>query len=142
MNETWKYQLRVRLTDEPAEIARRNRDDPAIASLTNVLKRHGARLQNQFDAFASYVAEAEKTGETDYPLYKWTKATIENPVKKAKYITAFTLYVDGKEVYAKARADLLEVDLKPLIGGEIVKSMSKHDTNPANNPQPPKRFRS
>lgn len=142
MSEEWKYQLRIRMSDELAEIARRDHDNPALAPLTNILEQHGARLQNQYDAFASFVTQAEENGQTNDALYKWTRATIENPVKKAKYIGAFTLYVDGDEVYEKARADLLEQDLQPLVGGTLVKSMSRHDTNPVNNPQPPKRFRS
>ena len=81
-------------------------------------------------------------GVDQYPLYAWTKATIEDPAKKAKYIKSFTIYVDGEEVYSKAKADALEADLKPLLGGAVVTAMAKHDTNPANNPQPPKRYRS
>ena len=61
--------------------------------------------------------------------------------KKAKYIKSFSLYVNGDEVYARDQADSLEADLQPLIGSELVKRLSKHDTNPANNPQPPKRYR-
>ena len=100
-----------------------------------------ATLKCQFDAFAGYVAEAERHGVEKYPLYKWTKATIENPAKKAKYLKSFTLYVDGNEVYAKDKADALESDLQPLVGGELVTRLAKHDTNPANNPQPPARYR-
>ncbi len=98
-------------------------------------------MKCQFDAFADYVAEAEKRGPGGYPLYEWTKATIENPTKKAKYLRSFTLYVDGNEVYSKESADVLEADLLPLVGGKMVTRMSKHDTNPANNPQPPERYR-
>jgi hypothetical protein len=58
-------------------------------------------MKCQFDAFAEYVAEAEKRGTKNYPLYAWTKSTIENPEKRAKYLKSFTLYVDGNEVYAK-----------------------------------------
>jgi hypothetical protein len=94
-------------------------------------------MKCQFDAFADYVAEAEKHGAQDYPLYEWTKVTIENPAKKEKYIKSFTLYVDGDEVYAKEKADALESDLKPLVGGELITRLSKFDTNPANSPQPP-----
>ena len=64
-----------------------------------------------------------------------------NPAKKVEYLKSFTLYVDGNEVYAKDKADVLESDLQPLVGGELVTRMSKHDTNPANNPQPPARYR-
>ena len=98
-------------------------------------------MKSQFDALAGYVAEAEKHGTEKDPLYEWTKATIEDPAKKAKYINSFTLYVDGNEVYAKEKAEALESDLQPLVDGKLVVRMSKHDTNPANNPQPPARYR-
>ena len=39
-------------------------------------------MKSQFDAFADYVAEAEKRGAANYPLYAWTKATIEIPKKR------------------------------------------------------------
>jgi hypothetical protein len=74
-------------------------------------------------------------------LYRWTKATIENPAKKAKYQKSFTLYVDGDEIYAKDKADALEAELQPLLGGGLITRLAKHDTNPANNPQPPARYR-
>jgi hypothetical protein len=139
MTEPWRYQVRIYLNDEAAAVARRDPNDPSLRPLTDVLKKHHAALKCQFDAFADYVAEAERNGTEDYPLHAWTKATIEDPVKKAKYIKSFTLYVDGDEVYAKDAADALEQDLQPLVGGALVTRMTKHDTNPANNPQPPKR---
>jgi len=98
-------------------------------------------MKCQFDAFADYVAEAEKRGDVNDPLYRWTKATIENPAKKERYLKSFTLYAGGQEVYGKEIADALEADLLPLVGGEVIVRMAKHDTNPANNPQPPERFR-
>ena len=63
------------------------------------------------------------------------------PPRRAKYQKSFTLYVDGDEVYAKDKADALEADLQPLVGGGLVTRLAKHDTNPANNPQPPARYR-
>ena len=60
--------------------------------------------------------------------------------KKEKYTKSFTLYVDGNEVYAKENADALESDLQPLVADKLVTRISKHDTNPANNPQPPTRY--
>jgi hypothetical protein len=137
MNEQWKYQVRIYLGDELAEVARRDPDNPAIKPLADILARNHATMKCQFDAFADYVAEAEKRGAENYPLYAWTKATIENPEKKAKYIKSFTLYVDGDEVYSKPLADALESDLQPLVGGKLITRLSKHDTNPASNPQPP-----
>jgi hypothetical protein len=139
MTEPWRYQLRIYLNDEAAALARRDPNDPSLRPLADILGKHHAALKCQFDAFADYVAEAERNGTGGYPLYAWTKATIEDPVKKAKHIKSFALYVNGEEVYAKDAADALEQDLQPLVGGALVTRMSKHDTNPANNPQPPKR---
>jgi hypothetical protein len=103
------------------------------------LSRHDAVMKCQFDAFADYVSEAEANGVENYHLYEWTKKTIEDPAKKAKYLKSFTLYVGGEEVYEKDKADELEAELKPLIGGPIVAKMFKYDTDPAHNPQPPHR---
>jgi hypothetical protein len=141
MDDRWKYQLRVDLADEFAEMARRDPGHPAIKPLTDILSKHRATMKSQFDAFADYVADAEAHGTEQYPLYAWTKATIEQPAKQAKYRKSFTIYVDGDEVYAKSKADALEADLRPLVGGELVTRLAKHDTNPANNPQPPTRYR-
>ena len=141
MDDQWQYQVRVNLSDAFADLARRDPGDPALAPLPEILRKHRATLKCQFDAFADYVAEAERNGTEGYPLHAWTKATIEDPVKKAKYLKSFTLYVEGQEVYAKDRADPLEADLEPLVGGALVTRLTKHDTNPANNPQPPERYR-
>jgi hypothetical protein len=141
MSEQWQYQVRIDLADELAEVARRDPGNPALAPLPEILRKHNATLKCQFDAFAGYVAEAEQHGVDKYPLYKWTKATIENPAKKAKYVKSFTLYVDSNEVYAKDQADALESDLQPLVGDGLITRLAKHDTNPANNPQMPARYR-
>jgi hypothetical protein len=141
MSDEWQYQIRIYLDDEFAEAARRAIDSPAIKPLADILARHRATMKCQYDAFAGYVADAEKHGTEKYPLYAWTKATIEDPAKRAKYIKSFTIYVDGDEVYAKEKADALESDLRPLVGGALITRMSRHDTNPTNNPQVPERFR-
>ncbi|MCE3249668.1 MAG: uncharacterized protein K0R41_3493, partial [Geminicoccaceae bacterium] len=93
MGDQWQYQVRIDLTDELAEIARRDPANPALDPLPAILARHKAGMRSQFDAFAGYVAEAERHGLEDYPLYHWTKATIDNPAKKARYQKSFTLYV-------------------------------------------------
>ena len=141
MSDEWLYQVRINLSDAFAKIARSDPDNAAIAPLAEILHKHNAKLKCQYDAFAGYVAEAEENGTENYPLYQWTKDTIENPAKKEKYLKAFTLYVDGDEVYAREKADPLEADLKPLDGGKMITKLTKHDTNPANNPQPPKKYR-
>jgi hypothetical protein len=141
MSTQWQYQIRIYLADEFAEMARSDPKNPALKPLTDILAKHDAALKCQYDAFAGYVAEAEQHGTQNHPLYAWTKATIENPAKKEKYIKSFTLYAGGQEVYDKEIADALEKDLQPLVGGALVTRMSKHDTNPANNPQPPAHLR-
>ncbi len=85
------------------------------------------------------MAAAEAEGVDKYPLHAWTKATIENPAKKEKYLKSFTIYVDDQEVYGKEIADALEADLQPLAARGLITRLSKYDTNPANNPQPPAR---
>jgi hypothetical protein len=138
----WQYQVRFDVNDSAtAELARRKLRDPALAPLFDVLAEHRAALKCQFDAFAEYVAAAEEHGVENYPLYQWTKATIENPAKKEKYLKSFTLYVDDREVYGKEIADALEADLQPLATSGLISRISKYDTNPANNPQSPQRPR-
>jgi hypothetical protein len=117
-----------------------NKEAPRSDSgLAAILAKHRATMKCQFDAFAEYVAEAEKHDLKDYPLYEWTKATIEDPAKKAKHMKSFAIYVDGQEVYAKEIANVLETDLQPMAGSGLITRLSKHSTNPAENPQPPKR---
>ena len=107
--------------------------------LFDVLAEYRAAPKCQFDAFADYVAAAEEHGAENYPLYEWTKATIKDPAKKEKYLKSFTLYVSEREVYTKEIADALEADLQPLGISGLITRISKYDTNPANNPQPPRR---
>jgi hypothetical protein len=72
-----------------------------------------------------YVATAEERGVESYPLYEWTKATIENPSKKEKYLKSFTVYVDGREVCEREIADGIEADLQPLASGSLIARISK-----------------
>lgn len=134
----WQYQVRFDVKDTAtAETLRRQERNSALTPLIDILAKHRALAKCQFDAFADYVAEAEARGVENYPLLAWTKATIENPAKKEKYIRSFTLYVQDQEVYAKEVADALEADLQPLAASGLITRLSKYDTNPANNPQPP-----
>ena len=134
MSEELKYQLRLTLSDPFAKVARNHPDDPSIACLTQLLRRHDATLKCQYDAFADYVKEAEAKGVEAYPLYAFTKKTVDDPAKEAKYTKSFTLYVGGDEVYEKSKADALEAELRPLVGGPIVAQMVRYDTDPAHSP--------
>jgi hypothetical protein len=142
MTSQWQYQVRFDLNDSAtAESVRRKLPDPALTPLIDVLAKHHAVLKCQFDAFAEYVAAAQEHGLENYPLYEWTKATIEDPAKREKYMKSFTLYVEHREVYAKEIADALEADLQPFAASGLITRLSKYDSNPANNPQPPERPR-
>ena len=141
MSEEWQYQVRINLNEERAEMARRNANDISLAPLGDILAKHNATLKCQYDAFAGYCEAAETEGIDRYPLNQWTKDTLDDPIKKAKYLKAFTLYVEGDEVYDGEKAHLLEADLKSLADSGFLENLSKHDTNPANNPQPPKKYR-
>jgi hypothetical protein len=136
----WQYQVRFDVNDPAtAESIRRKVDDAALAQLFEILASHRAAAKCQFDAFAEYVAAAEEHGVENYPLYQWTKTTIENAAKKEKYLKSFALHVEDQEVYAKDIADSLEADLQPFAISGLITRLSKYDTNPANNPQPPRR---
>lgn len=137
MSDAWKHQLRLYFDSDDAEIAREHPDSERLAPLNDILTKHRATLSNQLQAFEDYVAEAEKTGVESFPLYKWTKMTIEDPEKRAKHLKAFAIQLSGEILYDKAAADALEADLAPLVGKGLVTRLSRHDTNPANNIRPP-----
>lgn len=139
MKNTWKFQLRISVATELAAALRGDPSCEAHQPLHDVLRRHRASMMCQFDAFAEYVNEAQRLGPENYPLYQWTKETIENPAKQAKYLETFTVYVEDEAIYDKEVADSLHSELSALVDDSGIKSIARFDTNPANNPQPPAR---
>ncbi len=137
---SWKYQVRVNLAAEFAAAARADLDAPALRPLKAVLDKHGVTLKNQFDAFVGFCREAERNGQTDTTLYRWTKDLIDRPGKAEQYATRFTVYKGQDQIYDKDLADAVEADLKPLMDSGMLTRISKIDSNPANNPQAPRRF--
>ncbi|SDI20517.1 hypothetical protein SAMN04487926_113135 [Paraburkholderia steynii] len=139
LQPAYQFQIRITVSEERAGALRGDPAAQSYAPLQDVLKRHRAELKCQFDAFADYVKEAEEAGTAAYPLYDWTRQTIENPEKKAKYLRSFTVYVEGEQVYARETADSLEAALSSLAldGASGIERVFKYDTNPAHNPQPP-----
>ncbi|WP_345815789.1 hypothetical protein AAGS40_16175 [Paraburkholderia sp. PREW-6R] len=138
MNAALLYQLRLSVSPEYADALRADPSGVKHPELGEILRRHDATLICQYDAFANYVSEAERLGTQHYPLYQWTRDTIENPEKKARYLRSFTVYVNGEQVYAQEVADHMETELLKLVGQYGVTGVSKFDTNPANSPQPPR----
>ena len=83
MSDDLKFQLRLTLSYEFAQVARNVPGDPSISTLTDILNRHDAVMKCQFDAFADYVSEAEANGIENFDLYEWMKKTIDDPAKKS-----------------------------------------------------------
>lgn len=124
------YQIRLNVSD--------NFTDNDV--LNKLLESNNASLMCQYDAFVFFVRECENKKETDNSLYKWTKDTIEDEVKKAKYRKIYSVYVDKQQVYKETIADEIIKDITSLNLSNI-ESIDKFDTQPKNNPKPPKQFR-
>lgn len=133
------YQIRLDLQEDIAKEVRNKNYSKLNAYIGEILYKVRGELICQFDAFNNFVIECEKENNIDNPLYKWTKDTIENNVKKQKYIKSFTIYVDGNQLYEKKIADYLEDEIKKLNEKKILK-INRYDSDPKNNPQPPKKY--
>jgi len=140
MNNDWLYQVRVYFSLNFVNLYNSNKSSDLKTKLLQILQKNDADLLSQYDGFMGYVLEAEKNGIDNYPLYQWTKDSLENSGKTEKYRTSYTIYVNNEEVYSKEEADNLEKDLKLIIDKISILRISKHDTNPANNPQPPSKY--
>lgn len=133
------YQLRVDVNKLFAQSIREKGVTTKHPKLHKILKKHNAIMVCQYDAFKNFVNECEKNEDTNFPLYKWTKDVIQQKEKKEKYKKSFTIYVDNEQLYKKDEADLLEKDLNSICCPNLVK-IHRYDSNPANNPQPPKKY--
>ena len=124
------YQIRLNVSD--------NFTDNDV--LNKLLESNNASLMCQYDAFVFFVRECENKKETDNSLYKWTKDTIEDEIKEAKYKKIYSVYVDKQQVYKENIADKIIEEITSLNLSNI-ESIDKFDTQPKNNPKPPKQFR-
>ena len=133
------YQVRLDVTEDIAEEVRNKNYYKLNEYIDAILLKVDAELICQFDAFNNFLIECEKENNTNNALYKWTKDTIENSLKKKKYLKSFTVYVNGEQLYEKKTADYLESEIKKLNEKKILK-ISKYNSDPKNNPQPPKKY--
>ena len=138
MNELL-YQVRLDVIEDIAQEVRNKNYYKLNENIDAILLKVDAELICQFDAFNNFVTECEKENNTNNALYKWTKDTIENSLKKKKYLKSFTVYVNGEQLYEKKTADYLESEIKKLNEKKILK-ISKYNSDPNNNPQPPKKY--
>ena len=83
------YQIRLDLDESLAADIRKKKVIEILPTLDFVLKENSAILVCQFDAFNNFLKECEGEGNTNNPLYRWTKDTIQNENKKNSYIFIF-----------------------------------------------------
>ena len=140
MNNKLFYQIRIYFSSEFTNIYKNKIRMDAKDKLVKILKKHNADLLSQYDGFMGYILESEKENNINTPLYKWTKDSLKNTSKVDKYHNSYTIYVNSEEVYPKEIADSLENYLTEIVDGKFIIRISKHDTNPVNNPQPPSKY--
>ena len=134
----WLYQIRIKVSNKLSEDLRGANDLELSKQITKIATDNDARLVCTFDAFADYCEEAERVGIEKYELYHWTKSTIDNPDKKAKHLKSFAFYQGNNQVYSKKLACTIEQCLKELESHDDIVEINLIDSNPKNNPQPPK----
>ncbi len=135
----WLYQIRIKVSKKLSEDLRSVNNLRLSKDIIKIASDNNSRLVCTFDAFAEYCEEAEREGIEKYELYHWTKATIDNPEKKAKHLKSFAFYEGENQVYSRELASSIEQNLKNLNSGDDIVEINLIDSNPANNPQPPKR---
>ena len=135
----WLYQIRIKVSKKLSEDLRSINDLELSKEILKIASDNNSRLVCTFDAFAEYCEEAEREGVEHYELYHWTKSTIDNPEKKAKHLKSFAFYEGDNQVYRKELAYSIQQCLKDLDSGNDIVEINMIDSNPANNPQPPKR---
>ena len=140
MTEKWLFQVRLYFSSDFTKTFNSDKNSKKKEKLITVLNKHNAELLSQFDGFMGYVLEAEKNGIDNYPLYQWTKDSLSRKDKLEKYHNSYTVYINTEEVYSENLANNIENDLLELVDKETVLRISKHDTNPKNNPQPPSKY--
>ena len=134
----WLYQVRIRVSENLSESLRSGNHTDLAQKLDKISYDHGMSLVCTYDAFKGYCDEAEENGIDEYALYDWTKSTIENPEKKAKHLKSFAFYRGFEQIYEKELALSLEENLEKLGISDELLEIKVIDSNPANNPQPPK----
>ena len=135
----WLYQIRIKVSEQLSRDLRSVNGSRLAKEINKIAFDNDSRLVCTFDAFAEYCEEAEREGIEHYGLYHWTKSTIDNPEKKAKHLKSFAFYEGDNQVYRKELAYSIQQCLEDLDSGNDIVEINMIDSNPANNPQPPKR---
>ena len=106
--------------------------------INNIARKHQTRPVCTLDGFLDYVKEAERNNIKDYPLYHWTKSVVQDPDKQIKHSKSFAFYFGDEQIYEKELAVSLYNDLVEFNDENKIEEIKMIDSNPRNNPQPPK----
>ena len=106
--------------------------------INNIARKHQTRPVCTLDGFLDYVKEAERNNIKDYPLYHWTKSVVQDPDKQIKHSKSFAFYFGDEQIYEKELAVSLYNDLVELNDKNKIEEIKMIDSNPRNNPQPPR----
>ena len=139
MNNEWLYQVRIKLPQDLADDLRSDSNLDISRKINVIARKHQTRPVCTLDGFLDYVKEAEQNDIEEYPLYHWTKSVVENPQKKIKHSKSFAFYFGDEQIYEKQRAQSLYNDLLELNDENKIEEIKIIDSNPRNNPQPPKK---
>ena len=135
----WLYQVRITLNQSFADDLRSDSNLDLSKEINKIARNHRTRPVCTLDGFLDYVKEAEKNDIEEYPLYHWTKSVVDDPQKKIKHSKSFAFYFGDEQIYEKQRAQSLYNDLLELNDENKIEEIKIIDSNPKNNPQPPKK---
>ena len=133
----WLYQVRLKLSHELSEDLREDRPSKNADELREIASEYNMNIVCTFDAFEAYCVEAELNGIQSYPLYKWTKAVIQDPIKQQKHKKSFAFYLGLEQIYEKKIAVAIQKKLEALKDKIDILDVNLIDSNPSKNPQPP-----
>jgi len=135
----WLYQVRITHNQSFADDLRSDSNLDLSKEINKIARNHRTRPVCTLDGFLDYVKEAEKNDIEEYPLYHWTKSVVDDPQKKIKHSKSFAFYFGDEQIYEKQRAQSLYNDLLELNDENKIEEIKIIDSNPRNNPQPPKK---
>ena len=138
MNNEWLYQVRIKLPQDLADDLRSESSLDISKKINKIARKHQTRPVCTLDGFLDYVKEAEKNDIKDYPLYHWTKSVVKDPGKQIKHSKSFAFYFGDEQIYEKELAVSLYNDLVEFNDKNKIEEIKLIDSNPRNNPQPPK----
>ena len=133
----WLYQVRLKLSHELSEDLREDRPSKNADELREIASEYNMNIVCTFDAFEAYCVEAELNGIQSYPLYKWTKAVIQDPIKQQKHKKSFAFYLGLEQIYEKKIALAVQEKLEALKDKIHILDVNLIDSNPSKNPHPP-----